>query len=525
MGNAPTLTHPESFRRRAMRAVRILVPLIGLSMLAARSWSSGSSAAEREGARAAAPAFACPRASWRLADRRELRSSLLSLSHLLIRHTNSDPKAVPLSVLDWETSMTSVSRTRADALALAHELQAKLAAAPQRWGSLVREYSGDPVTRNAAGRLGLFAASEFLLWPGILDCLAPVPEGGYAIAESAAGIHIFRRDSVPTAEKFAAKRIVIGYQGADFLKYVARNTQLPRRSRAAALRIAEDLRQRARHERFDALVRDYSEHRDAANDGDIGVWSTDEPTNFPRVLDAIIATPVGDVTPVLDTELGFEIFLRTPSDARPRFAIESSSFGFEVGATNEARQSEAAAFALAQAYLESWRTQGRPSDARYRGNEAPLQSWSSGRGPHCVEAALHDVPIGSLVPQPLKSDQTYVVALRVEPPPEEEKPARVWLPAPEEPDLGHFVATSSARRVERVLTAVENEIDPSERPACEELRRALMAKLESIDNGVDRHQAWVAFQRDLPARVRSESALAYESSLKQRVRDLLIKSR
>ena len=135
------------------------------------------------------------------------------------------------------------------------------------------------------------------------------------------------------------------------------------------------------------------------------------------------------------------------------------------------------------------------------------------------------MPIGSLVPQPLKSDQTYLVALRVEPPPEEQEPARIWLPTPQEPDLGHFIATSSARRVERVLTAVENEIDPSERPACEQLRRALVAKLESIDSGVDRHQAWVAFQRDLASRVRNESAVAYEASLKQRVWDLLMKSR
>lgn len=521
-----------SIRGKKLGSIGVFVVLSGLLLIAATCWSgvSRSTAAPHSETRPAGSAgpiathsLTCPRALWRLADRSELRESLLSLSHILIRHADVEAKSVALSALDWETTMPNAARQRDEGLALARELKALLEAAPDRWAALVREYSGDPMTREVVGRLGLFAASEFLLWPGILDCLAPAKEGGYVIAESAAGIHLFRRDKVPALEEFAAQRIVLGYQGAGFLKYVARG-QVSQRTRTEALRLAQELRERALVQPFDALVRDYSEHRDAAQGGDIGVWSTREPPNFPRLLDAIIRTRVGEMTPVLDSELGFQIFLRIPVTKRPRFAMESATFGFDAGSTDDARQSQAAALSQARAYLDVWRTGSRrPSDPRYRGNESALEAWTSGRGPDAVEAALREVPVGKFLREPVRSDQTYLVALRVEPPPRDERrAARIWLPAPAEPDLEHFVATSPPQRVGRLLIAVEQDTEPSVRTKCEELRVALVAELETTTSAVGRRQAWVVFQRNLRSAIRDEAALSYENSAKQRVRELLL---
>jgi PPIC-type PPIASE domain len=525
-------TNSHRIMGKRLGSVGPFLVVSGLLLIAATFWFGGSrspaaqhSEARQAGSdgRVATRSLTCPRAPWRLADRSELRESLLSLSHILIRHADSEAKNVALSALDWETEMPSAARQRDEGLALARDLKARLEAGPDRWATLVREYSDDPVSREEAGRLGLFAASEFLLWPGILDCLAPAEEGGYVIAESAAGIHLFRRDKVPALEEFAAKRIVIGYQGAGFLKYVARG-QVSQRTRTEALRLAQELRERARLESFDVLVRDYSEHRDAAQGGDIGVWSTREPPNFPRLLDAIVHTRVGEVTPVLDSELGFQIFLRIPVTERPRFAMESATFGFDAGSTDDARQSQAAALAQARAYLDAWRTGSRrPSDPRYRGNEGALEAWSSGRGPDAVEAALREIPVGNFLREPLRSDQTYLVALRVEPPlGAERRAARIWLPVPAEPDLEHFVATSPPQRVGRLLSAVEQDTEPAVRARCEELRLALVAQLETTATAVDRRQAWVVFQRDLRSAIKNQAALSYENTAKQRVRELLL---
>jgi hypothetical protein len=469
--------------------------------------------------------FTCPRASWRLADRSELRQSLLSLSHILIRHKQSQPRIVALSALSWETEMQLQPRTRDDALARAFQLKAKLESAQNSWGDLVREYSDDPVTREDEGRLGVFPASEFLLWPNILDCLAPMQEGGYAIAESASGIHLFRRDSAPEVEAFAAQRIVIGYRDAGFLRYVAR-AEVPQRSRAEALALAEAIRKRALNEDFGALVERYSEHRDFTRGGDIGAWSTREPTNFPRLLDAIVRTPLGKLTRVLDSELGFQIFLRTPATERPQFAMDSARFAFESGTTEEARRSRDAALAEALVYLDAWRSGGkRPTDERYRQNEAPREVWSSGRGPDGAEMALREVPVGALLPEPIQSDVSYLVARRVEPPRSEQRAARVWLPEPTEPDIAHFVATFSDQSVERLLVAAEGDTEPAVCSECQRLRRALLAELKVSTTASARRLAWFTFRQGLEAALSPAAAQTYQGSLRRRLRDRLLRAR
>lgn len=464
----------------------------------------------------------CARGLWRLVDPTELRQSLLSLSHILIRHKRSESRLVPLSILDWRIDMERQSRTVDEALALAHKLKAQAESSPQSWQTLAHEYSDDPVTRAQAGRLGVFPASEFLIWPNILDCLADMQDGGYAISESGAGIHIFRRDPPPAPQKFAAKRIVIGYRDAGFLKYVARS-EVPQRSKTEALAFASAIRERALRENFDELAQQYSEHRDIAQGGDIGVWSTQEPTNFPRLLDDIVRTPVGGLTPVLDSELGFQLFFRTAVTGRPEFAMESARFAFEPGSNDSARGSQTAALSQARAYLDSWRSGSkRPRDPRYRGNECPMEVWTSGRGPHRVEPALRKIEVGQIVPEPIQSDFSYLVARRLEPPNSEQALARIWLPQPTEPDIPYFIAASSDKVVEHVLTSVESEMDPSVRDKCEWVRRTLFAELKACSVRRERQVAAAGFAGNLALMLATSTAQVYEDKLRARVRDRLL---
>jgi hypothetical protein len=335
----------------------------------------------------------------------------------------------------------------------------------------------------------------------------------------------FRRDPLPDSESFAAKRIVIGYRGAGFLKYVARR-EVPLRPKSEALSLAQTIRKRAIHEDFDALVQEYSEHRDFAQNGDIGVWSTREATNFPRLLDAIVRTQPGGLTPVLDSEVGFQIFLRTPVTERPRFAMENARFAFEWGTTEEARRSHATALAEARAYLSVWRSESkRPSDPRYRGNEGPVEVWSSGRGPNAAELALREIAVGALISEPIQSDLSYLVARRVEPPEAEQKAIRVWMPEPAEPDLGHFIATFSERVVDGILQAVEDDAEPSVRSEVRPFRLALIANLKASGTAPERRSAWFTFLKSVESALNPVSMRAYETNIEERVRERVLRRR
>lgn len=408
---------------RSSRRVRALVAGFGLLVVVAVYWRlqpPSSSAFERRVDSSTAVSgvgMACPAGAWRKADADTLRHSLLSLSHVFITHSESLPRIVPLSILDWTVEISPNKRSRAEAMRKAAELSA-------RWSKTPSQFSGaqseDTITQRNNGRLGVFPASELTIWPSLLDCLSPLKEGEISPpVQTEFGIHVFRVDPMPTREVFSARRLVVGYAGAGFLKYVARSPEAYQRarvrSREAAWNLAQQLVERAKREDFGELIERYSDHRDAGQSGDIGVWSSHEPTVFPRLIDSILATPLGSISPPVDSELGFQIFLRTEVVERPRFAMRARRFAFEPDQRPESPGSQHVSYELARAQLAQWRSHLLgPSTIDELAGIGEVETWSQARGPFGIEKALRATPIGSTVPAPLLSDYTYVIAVRVE---------------------------------------------------------------------------------------------------------------
>lgn len=444
------------------------------------------------------PASSCKRGRWRLAGIGDLQRSLVSLSHILIRHTDST-QAVPFSVLDWRIDRPASSRTRDAAVRLAAEITRKLETSAEGFSTLARKYSEDLATQESGGVLGVFPAIELLAWPGVLDCLAGLELGRVSPPiETEYGIHLFVRTSLPPPEKFAAQRIVIGYEGADFLRYVRRTgTSVVRRTRAEALALAREVWAGATKQNFGELVTKFSEHRDAERGGDMGLWSAAEATIFPRLVRTILARPVGDLSEPTDSELGFQIFLRTEAAERPTFAVRSRSFAFDPDQTGDSSGSRSVALNLAEQALATWRSNlDADTNAESPGIGEP-QFWTQGSGPHGVEEALLGVPVGQLLPRPVISDQTYVIARRVEPVPPPPVSVIDGLPSPAYPDLAHFVAASANKLQELVLAAVGEAMPPAVRDQCLRLHAAYLINLSSARYVEDRMRAWRELENGL----------------------------
>ncbi len=72
------------------------------------------------------------------------------------------------------------------------------------------------------------------------------------------------------------------------------------------LKMEEVLKKLEAGQPFEALARTYSDSPIAAEGGDLGVFSPDQLS--PEIREAIIGKGIGEFTPILDTEQGFQIF-------------------------------------------------------------------------------------------------------------------------------------------------------------------------------------------------------------------------
>ncbi|WP_437757869.1 peptidylprolyl isomerase [Sorangium sp. So ce1389] len=96
-----------------------------------------------------------------------------------------------------------------------------------------------------------------------------------------------------------------------------------RRSRIAAWQLAESIAERARKDpsTFAELARDVSEDPTTRDQGgDLGFVMASQLWNWPHVLDALAATAEGGVSPVVETEQGFHVFLRRAPPAARRLS-------------------------------------------------------------------------------------------------------------------------------------------------------------------------------------------------------------
>lgn len=387
----------------------------------------------------------CKRGRWRLASSEDLRRSVLSLHHVLVRHAESSEVA-PLSLLDWRIDPATVGRTRIEALRRAQEILDLLSKAPERFSDLARN-SDDRQVASASGYLGVFSARELLVWPEILDCLAETAVGlPTPIVETSAGFHIFMRDAAIPSERFEASRIVIGHKQASFLKYTHRHIAAPnydeQRTLSEALALAGEIRGRATADNFAALVREFSEHRDAARGGDLGQWTLPQATHFARTARIITELKIGEVSEPFDSELGVQIVLRMPVHDREILAARIFRRPVELGRHEDALAFRAVEHALTAENSSTW----------------PLEEWLDGSEDPELEAAVKMLAIGGVSARPIRIG-LEVLALARTLPVGKGVTYQAALPNPLRPNAARFMGSQHPRTVSQVLERVRESFD------------------------------------------------------------------
>jgi len=378
-----------------------------------------------------------PHARWRLANPTELSQVVLWVSQILIRYdgSNKDPA---FCMADWHSESPGVPRSRAEALTLTRALREQAVKEPARFAELAAEHSEDVATQALGGSLGGVPASYFILWPTVLDALAATPVGQVSqVIETQYGFHVLLRRAAPPEETVTGKRIVIAHQAAGWIQVLGKG-EAPQRTREQALALANQLYEQARQkpEEFSKLVEQYSDHRDAERGGDMGTWSTREPTFYPREVEILKGLRVGEITKPVDSLVGFEIIQRVPNQPREHYAMDEIRLFFDP--THAAPDLNSPPAVLAKAAELSLKLRSHPSRFDSLRKEfccSYSEQWDEGRGSPAVTTALSLLKPGQIAPQPIRSELSYVIAKRVVPPPRDDTDVRFELPAPEVPDI------------------------------------------------------------------------------------------
>lgn len=474
-----------------------------------------------------------PRARWRLADGDQLASTMLWPAHILIRHQDASREA-PFSMAGWTLFEGSLQRTRADALRWARTLQQRLARDPEQFAELARRHSDDLATRAQGGRLGGVSASHLRPFPQVLDALAAIEVGHVSeVIETNSGFHILIKRA-PVAERtLVGRRIVIGYQGADWLQFGARNDTPPVRSRAEALAVAHALVRRARAgEPVEDLIASASEHEDATRGGDLGAWSTHEPSHLSRELAVLDALEIGQVAEPLDSAIGIEVLQRTQAGIRAAYHAAAIRLSFNPSLADTETGSRGATAELARTLLQ--RVQRDPGSfgalqAQYCCS-APMR-WTHGRGDVQVEAAITALPTLGFVPAPLQVGDEYLILQRRDPAEPANAPNVTFeLPAPEHPNLERIARASRGDNLARYVRRLEQyaaetlQLEQRETEALHRVHAELALGLERAEES----EARATLVRDATSRLRAElgqeAFVRYDTLLNQHVEALLLSS-
>jgi hypothetical protein len=405
-----------------------------------------------------------PRAAWRLAPRAELARTVLWVSQILIRHTESRNAHVAFQLGAWDSVPAPPTRQREEALAFAQQLAEGLVRDPEQFADLARLHSEDLVSREDGGDLGGVMASDLASWPQVLDALAALRPGQVSeVVETRFGFHIFRRGSAPPEAELSGAHIVIGHERAQWLQVVARADHISHRTREQALALATDVfRQAQAHpKRFARLVDRYSESCDAAAQGDFGNWSTREPNPYPGRMLRLQALAPGEVAPPIETRLGFEIVQRTPSRPRPQHAARLLRLYFNPDAAATDPDSRATVRALAEKYARALAR--APEQFEAIRAEAPgmkevfLPQWAEGRGDPTFTLPLERLAPGQVAFPPLLLDDSYLVAQTITPGRAAELVPELDLPAPARPDLDDYLLRIRPAQAEEWLRGVAQQ--------------------------------------------------------------------
>lgn len=440
-----------------------------------------------------------PRARWRLGDPAQLDKVIIWASHIQIRHAEVQSPLVAFTLTRWHAAAPASRRSKADAHALAQFIALEAQRAPARFADLARRYSEDEATSRLGGTLGGLTATHFAFPPEVLDAFVETPSGGVSrVVETDEGYHVLLRHAPPPEETVSGRRIVIRYAGADGL--LPLGVPPTQRTRAQASELAQSLHAQLLRapERFAEMVRSHSEHPDAARDGDMGSWSTWEPTHQAREVALLQGLKVGELGAPLDTAYGFQILLRTAPPPRPEYAMEAIRLGFDAELADEIEGSKASALQHARQLIEVIRadpSQFSNFQSRYccRGVQVLLDGRDElGR----LTAALSASAVGELGPEPIDDIGSYVIAKRVSPPPRAQRPLATFdIPSPEHIDLPSLLRSSAGdtalgsvhvSAIEQELRATQG-LSPIEAAAMREFAAVLDASTDP-DERVELYQ-------------------------------------
>jgi hypothetical protein len=201
-------------------------------------------------------------------------------------------------------------------------------------------------------------------------------------------------------------------------------------------------------DRFASLLEKYSDHRDALRGGDVGDWSSQEPTPFYREVAVLSGLELGEVAPPFDSPFGVQIMMRTPSRARQQYATETLMRGFDSGLPDEDANSRAAVLSDLRAVLprlaEAPQMFGR-LQALYCC--VGVRTWLEGRGDPVEEALLSQLTPGQFGQQLIVQDGRASIVKRVETAHTNREPVLLDLPEPSAPDVDYLVGTYGGRRM------------------------------------------------------------------------------
>jgi hypothetical protein len=439
-----------------------------------------------------------PPGRWRWAADRELESSVIWVSHILIRHSRSDMKVMG-NVFDWRLDTPPPDRTREQALALANGVASELRARPDDFPLLARRHSEDPTSAALGGSVGGARASDYRFEPEVLDAIAALSPGQTsAVVETRHGFQIFRLGATPDAGNVSGEHIVLGHEGARWLDAVG--CPPPRRTRSEALALAQRIHAElsADPASFAAQVREHSDYPDQASGGDLGTWSVREPTFTPRAVDRLRTLPIGGISAPFENHYGIEIVRRTPDRTRPLYAMEAIVLAFAAGDARSKREALTLAQGLSRAVKE------RPSrfdELRAKYCCRNTESWQEGRDDPALSQTLAKLEPGEIPDTPLLRFGTWVIPKRIDPSRLPVAPVtRFAVPAPERPTLEWILSSLSERRLAQEIVEVAGA-NPSF--ATNDRRRDLLqrvqrnAEVAEASNDVASRSAFAASVREL----------------------------
>lgn len=342
-----------------------------------------------------------PHGRWRLVGPAELLKSVVWVSHILVRHRDSQMGEYWLRVGGWAPDKAP-TRSREEALKLAERLGAAVRADPTSFAKVARESSDDVASARRGGSLGGVRAVR--LPAALLDALAALEPGQIsAVVETPMGFHILLKRTPPVSEDLSGARVVVRYAST-----LGENPSTRSRDEAwqRALAIVAQARSGAD---FAALAREQSDNPDRIRGGALGVWASREPTpDNSALVEALQELAVGRVSEPIDSQLGFQVIKRLPLSPATEFAMREIRIPIE--------EAPDGALAEARAILATLRPNPENFSSRLRDRCCRFpERWTDGHGDPVVTNALEQLRLGEFTPLPVRVGTYYVIAQRLDP--------------------------------------------------------------------------------------------------------------